>query len=85
MQREEKNHEELRHDRALVMIERQSNLLATQIATNANEHTAIQIGAARTEEQLKALGAKMDEISRTLEIILRQMTRDNHLERKSHG
>lgn len=71
--KEERNEESHKYERAVSLAEHNSAMLAAHIANNASEHTAMQISAARTEEQLKALNHKMDELSRSIAHISRVM------------
>lgn len=84
-QKEERNAEAHRYERAVSLAEHNSAMLASHIATNASEHTKIEVSAARTEEQLKALGRKMDEISNTLAYIVRNMPREYRPQETTHG
>ena len=58
------------------MMSRLMEMHTAQVIANAQEHSAINITAARTEEQLKNLLAKMEDLTNAVHRIERDMPRD---------
>jgi flagellar biosynthesis component FlhA len=60
------------------MIQRLMEMHTAQVMANAQEHSSINITAARTEEQLKHILAKMEDLSHAIHRIERDMPREYH-------
>jgi len=58
------------------MVQRLMDMHTAQVMSNAQEHSSINITAARTEEQLKHILAKMEDLSHAIHRIERDMPRE---------
>jgi hypothetical protein len=58
------------------MMQRLMEMHTAQVIANASEHSSINISAARTEEQLKHILAKMEDLTHAIHRIERDMPRE---------
>lgn len=75
-QKEQRNMDETKTASWQGMMQRLMEMHTAQVISNAAEHSAINISAARTEEQLKNLLAKIEDLASAVHRIERDMPRD---------
>lgn len=74
--KEQRSMDETKTGQWQTMMARLMEMHTAQVMANASEHSAINITAARTEEQLKNLLAKMEDLANAVHRIERDMPRD---------
>lgn len=75
-QRDQKLIDEARIQTWQSMMQKMMDMHTAQVISNAQEHSNINIGAARTEEQLKSILAKIEDLTSAVHRIERDMRRE---------
>lgn len=75
-QKDQRNADETKTANWQSMMQRLLEMHTAQVISNASEHSSINISAARTEEQLKNLLAKIEDLASAVHRIERDMPRD---------
>jgi hypothetical protein len=74
--KDQKHSDETRASAGSAMVHELLKAHTAQVLANATEHSAMNINAARTEEQLKNLLAKIEDLANAVHRIERDMPRD---------